>query len=128
MMLKNNFSSIDPEITVGIVMPSDNASNLELVLSESDLFELETDNKIYPSCKSLTELSIVIKHDKLHIPELNVSSQVISLIPTIDSHDASCESIVGIKDITWEDTFSSGICNLSCFITILSSVRLLHEG
>ena len=47
-----------------------------------------TDNKIYPSCKSLTKLSIVIKHDKLHIPELNVSSQVISLIPTIDSHDA----------------------------------------
>ncbi len=45
-MLKNNFSSIDPKITVGIVMPSDNASNLELVLSESDLFELETDNKI----------------------------------------------------------------------------------
>ena len=88
MMLKNNFSSKDPEITVGIVMPSDNASNLELVLSESDLFELETDNKIYPSCKSLTELSIVIKHDKLHLPELNVSSQVISLIPTIDSHDA----------------------------------------
>ena len=69
MILKNNFSSKDPEITVGIVMPSDNASNLELVLSESDLFELETDNKIYPSCKSLTELSIVIKHDKLHIPE-----------------------------------------------------------
>ena len=88
MILKNNFSSKDPEITVGIVMPSDNASNLELVLSESDLFELETDNKIYPSCKSLTELSIVIKHDKLHLPELNVSSQVISLIPTIDSHDA----------------------------------------
>ena len=88
MMLKNSFSSKDPEITVGIVMPSDNASNLELVLSESDLFELETDNNIYPSCKSLTELSIVIKHDKLHLPELNVSSQVISLIPTIDSHDA----------------------------------------
>ena len=46
MILKNNFSSKDPEITVGIVMPSDNASNLELVLSESDLFELETDNKL----------------------------------------------------------------------------------
>ena len=38
--------SKEPIIRVGIILPADNIKNIELILSESDSFEIETNEKL----------------------------------------------------------------------------------
>ena len=58
-MRNNSQVSKEPLIKVGIILPNDNMSQIDIVLSDSDSFEVETLEKIFPSCKNKNDLSIL---------------------------------------------------------------------
>ena len=51
-MNMNHLPTKEPNIKVGIILPSDNMSKIDIILSECDSFEIETEEKLYPSCKN----------------------------------------------------------------------------
>ena len=69
----------EPNIKVGIILPIDNMSKIDIVLSDSDSFEIETEEKLYPSCKNFNNLSIVRNESDLRLDELNCISKKISI-------------------------------------------------
>ena len=71
-MISKIAPSKEPIIRVGIILPADNIKNIELVLSESDSFEIETNEKIYPSCKNNSNITISLNDEKMRINELGV--------------------------------------------------------
>ena len=56
----NYLPSKEPTIKVGIILPADKMSKVDIILSNNDSFEIETAEKLYPSCKNLKKLSIMI--------------------------------------------------------------------
>ena len=66
-MNMNHLPTKEPNIKVGIILPSDNMSKIDIVLSECDSFEIETEEKLYPSCKNLNNLSIVRNESDLSL-------------------------------------------------------------
>ena len=96
--------SKEPIIRVGIILPGDNIKNIELNLSESDSFEIETNEKIYPSCKNNSNIIISINDHRLRIDELDVATQKIIINPTIDSNKifSMIKGVVAGRGFHWE--------------------------
>ena len=96
--------SKEPIIRVGIILPADNIKNIELILSESDSFEIETNEKIYPSCKNNSNITISINNHGLRIDELDVATQKIIINPTIDSKKifSMIKEVVAGRGFHWE--------------------------
>ena len=82
-MTSKIITSKEPIIRVGIILPADKIENVDIVLSECDSFEIETNEKIYPSCKNNSNLTISINDHRLGIDELDVATQKIIINPTI---------------------------------------------
>ena len=79
-MTSKIITSKEPIIRVGIILPADKIENVDIVLSECDSFEIETNEKIYPSCKNNSNLTISINDHRLGIDGLDVATQKIILI------------------------------------------------
>ena len=69
-MRNNSQVSKEPLIKVGIILPNDNMSQIDIVLSDSDSFEIETLEKIFPSCKNKNDLSIINNNGSLTLKDL----------------------------------------------------------
>ena len=95
-MNMNHLPTKEPNIKVGIILPSDNMSKIDIVLSECDSFEIETEEKLYPSCKNLNNLSIVRNESDLRLDGLNCISKKISIKPIIHSDN----TFITLKNIT----------------------------
>ena len=53
----NHLPSKEPNIRVGIILPIDKMTKVDIVLSDSDSFEIHSEEKLYPSCKNLNKQS-----------------------------------------------------------------------
>ena len=96
--------SKEPIIQVGIILPADNIKNIELVLSDSDSFEIETNEKIYPSCKNNSNITISLNDEKMRINELDVITKKIIINPTIDSSNnfSMIKEVLAGRGFHWE--------------------------
>ena len=78
-MRNHNQISKEPSIKVGIILPQDNMSQVDIVLSDCDSFEVETLEKIFPSCKNKSDLSITKNDNTLILKELECHSKNITI-------------------------------------------------
>ena len=103
-MTSKIITSKEPIIRVGIILPADKIENVDIVLSECDSFEIETNEKIYPSCKNNSKLTISIDDHRLRIDELDVTTQKIIINPTIDSNKifSMIKGVVAGRGFHWE--------------------------
>ena len=103
-MTSKIITSKEPIIRVGIILPADKIENVDIVLSECDSFEIETNEKIYPSCKNNSNLTISINDHRLGIDELDVATQKIIINPTIDSNKifSMIKGVVAGRGFHWE--------------------------
>ena len=95
-MRNHNQISKEPSIKVGIILPQDNMSQVDIVLSDCDSFEVETLEKIFPSCKNKSDLSITKNDNTLILKELECHSKDITIKPIISSKN----TFVTLKNIT----------------------------
>ena len=95
-MRNNNQISKEPSIKVGIILPNDNMSQIDIVLSDCDSFELETLEKIFPSCKNKNNLSIINNNGSLILKELECHSKNITIRPITSSKN----TFITLKNIT----------------------------
>ena len=103
-MTSKIITSKEPIIRVGIILPADKIENVDIVLSECDSFEIETNEKIYPSCKNNSNLTISFNDHRLRIDELDVTTQKIIINPTIDSNKifSMIKGVVAGRGFHWE--------------------------
>ena len=103
-MTSKIITSKEPIIRVGIILPADKIENVDIVLSECDSFEIETNEKIYPSCKNNSNIIISINDHRLRIDELDVATQKIIINPTIDSNKifSMIKGVVAGRGFHWE--------------------------
>ena len=95
-MRNNSQVSKEPLIKVGIILPNDNMSQIDIVLSDSDSFEIETLEKIFPSCKNKNDLSILNNNGNLTLKELECHSREIAIKPIASSKN----TFITLKNIT----------------------------
>lgn len=95
-MRNNSQVSKEPLIKVGIILPNDNMSQIDIVLSDSDSFEIETLEKIFPSCKNKNDLSIINNDGSLTLKELECHSREIAIKPIASSKN----TFITLKNIT----------------------------
>ena len=88
--------SKEPLIRVGIILPSDNMSQVNITLSDCDSFEIETSEKIFPSCKNNDYLSIVKSNESLTLKELDSNSKKVIIKPTVHSEN----TFITLKNVT----------------------------
>ena len=88
MLIHNSIPSKQPIINVGIIIPEDNIKNINIILSDSQSYEIVTNENYFPSCKNKSIIKIELKNNKLHLKKLELITSKISLIPIIN--DDSC--------------------------------------
>ena len=100
----NYLPNKEPTIKVGIILPVDKMSKVDIVLSDNDSFEIETAEKLYPSCKNLKKLSIMITESGLRLDELSCISTKISIKPIISSENTfiTLKNIIAGRGFHWQ--------------------------
>ena len=121
--------SKEPIIRVGIILPADNIKNIELVLSESDSFEIETNEKIYPSCKNNSNITISLNDEKMRINELGVITKKIVINPTIDSSKnfSMIKEVVAGRGFHWEKVVDIKYWGSLEFVIIENNIMVINE-
>ena len=116
----NHLPSKEPNIRVGIILPIDKMTKVDIVLSDSDSFEIDSEEKLYPSCKNLNKLSIMTTESGLRLDELKCISKKISIKPIIKSEN----TFITLKDyFAFATSFKNASLLLVSFnLSIKSSV------
>ena len=100
----NYLPSKEPTIKVGIILPVDKMSKVDIVLSDNDNFEIETAEKLYPSCKNFKKLSIMITESGLRLDELSCISTKISIKPITASENTfiTLKNVIAGRGFHWQ--------------------------
>ena len=100
----NYLPNKEPTIKVGIIIPVDKMYKVDIVLSDNDNFEIETAEKLYPSCKNFKKLSIMITESGLRLDELSCISTKISIKPIIASENTfiTLKNIIAGRGFHWQ--------------------------
>ena len=104
MLIPGEIPKKEPTIRVGIVIPKDEIKETHVLLSDTESYEMETDKKHYPSCKNQRKISILLKDNKLFLPDLELETSIVSFIPHL-SNDAShitLPNILAGRGFHWE--------------------------
>jgi len=128
-MTSKIITSKEPIIRVGIILPADKIENVDIVLSECDSFEIETNEKIYPSCKNNSNLTISINDHRLGIDELDVATQKIIINPTIDSNKifSMIKGVVAGRGFHWEKVVDIKYWGSLEFVIMENNIMVINE-
>jgi len=99
----------EPMIRVGLILPEDNIHSIQISFSDTQCFEIETIDRLHPSCKNNDQLNLNLVDGNLTIPELEIENTVLKIIPSI-SHDNPFITIEGIpagRGFHWEKKISA---------------------
>ena len=100
----NHLPSKEPNIRVGIILPIDKMTKVDIVLSDSDSFEIDSEEKLYPSCKNLNKLSIITTESGLRLDVLKCISKKISIKPIIKSENTfiTLKNVIAGRGFHWQ--------------------------
>ena len=57
----------EPMIRVGLILPEDNIHSIQISFSDTQCFEIETIDRLHPSCKNSDQLSLNLVDGNLAI-------------------------------------------------------------
>jgi hypothetical protein len=83
LLTPNDIPKKEPIVRIGIILPTDSIKTLRCSFSDPQCYEIETNTKIFPSCKNKNKLNIEVIDSHIIIPELSLKEKSIKLIPSI---------------------------------------------
>lgn len=85
MLIPGSIPNKEPLIRVGLILPEDKLTSIAVSFSDSQFYEIETGNRLHPSCKNANHTTINYDNGKLVIPELGIIDTSLKIIPSIPS-------------------------------------------
>jgi SpoIID/LytB domain protein len=89
MLTPGSIPNKEPLIRVGLILPEDKLTSIAVSFSDSQFYEIETGNRLHPSCKNSDQLTINCDNGKLVIPELGIIDTSLKIIPSIPDENPS---------------------------------------
>ena len=104
MLIPGTIPKKEPMIRVGIILPQDNIKETSIKLSDVESYEMETDNDHFPSCKNHKEIFIILKNNKIFIPDLALETSVVNFAPHLPDElpNIALSNIVAGRGFHWE--------------------------
>ena len=104
MLIQGEIPKKEPIIRVGIILPQDNIKETSITLSDAESYEMETDKNHFPSCKNHKEISIIVKNNKIFIPEPALETSIVNFVPHIpdDLPNITFPKIIAGRGFHWE--------------------------
>lgn len=119
MLTPNDIPKKEPIVRIGIILPTDSIKTLRCSFSDPQCYEIETNTKIFPSCKNKNKLNIEVIDSHIIIPELSLKEKSIKLIPSILNENPSVkiDKVPAGRGFHWEkeiDLSYWGTIEFSC--------------
>ena len=89
MLIPGSIPNKEPLIRVGLILPEDKLTSIAVSFSDSQFYEIETGNRLHPSCKNANHTTINYDNGKLVIPELGIIDTSLKIIPSIPDKNPS---------------------------------------
>tara|TARA_B110000438_G_scaffold302219_1_gene359268 strand:+ start:607 stop:1872 length:1266 start_codon:yes stop_codon:yes gene_type:complete len=119
LLTPNDIPKKEPIVRIGIILPTDSIKTLRCSFSDPQCYEIETNTKIFPSCKNKNKLNIEVIDSHIIIPELSLKEKSIKLIPSILNENPSVkiDKVPAGRGFHWEkeiDLSYWGTIEFSC--------------
>jgi SpoIID/LytB domain protein len=119
----------EPLIRVGLIFPEDNITSLQISFSDSQCFEIETGDRLHPSCKNNDQINLNLVDGKLIIPELEIEDSAFKIIPSIFHKNPfiTLDGITAGRGFHWEKKISASYWGTLEFTVIDGKFMAVNE-
>ncbi len=129
MLVPGQIPNIELKIRVGLILPEDDIKSLQISFSDSQCYEIETNERVHPSCKNQENLSLQLDKGRLVIPELELDASEISFIPSIPDENPfiTLDGVPAGRGFHWEKKISASYWGTLEFTVLDGKMMAVNE-